>query len=237
MQVVILCGGKGERLREKTETIPKPLVEIGDKPILWHIMKIYSHYDLKDFILCLGYKGEKIKDFFSSGLGNTDGWNITFVDTGLETNTGGRIKKIEKYINDETFLATYGDGVSDINISQLIDYHRKYNKTATVTCIRPRSNFGILKINDNNIITTFEEKPFIDQWINGGFFVLNKKIFGYLDENSILETETVKKLISDGEITAYKYDGFWECMDTYKDTRVLNKIYACGNAKWMVWEK
>ena len=234
MKVVILCGGKGERLREHTEAIPKPLVEIGNKPILWHIMKCYSYYGFNKFVLCLGYKGEKIKDYFNGN--NEEGWDIEFADTGQETNTGGRIKKIEKYIETEDFMATYGDGVSDINIKELIDYHKKHEKTATMTCINLRSNFGLVDINNNNIVTGFEEKPFMTMWINGGFFVFNKKIFSYLDESSILERTPMERLAKDGQLVAYKYNGFWECMDTYKDTRILNEAFDRGQAKWMVWK-
>ncbi len=232
MKVVILCGGKGERLREHTETIPKPLVEIGSKPILWHIMKTYSHHGFSDFILCLGYKGEQIKEYFSKN--NDENWNMEFIDTGLDTQTGGRIKKIEKYIEGDDFMVTYGDGVSDIDIKELAEHHKKNGKIATMTCINFRSNFGLVDI-DNDLVTGFNEKPFMDMWINGGFFVFNRKIFNYLDENSVLESEPLKKLAEDKELASFRYTGFWECMDTYKDTRTLNKMYNRGKAKWVVW--
>lgn len=235
MQVVILCGGKGERLREHTEAIPKPLVEIGGKPVLWHIMKIYSHYGYNDFILCLGYKGEKIKDYFSQN--NNEKWNIEFADTGLDTNTGGRIKKIEKYIKTDDFLATYADGLSDIDIKDLVDCHKKNGKIATMTCVNLRSNFGIVSINNDNVIAGFKEKPFIGMWINAGFFVFSKKIFNYLEEDSVLEGRPMEQLAKDKQLVAYKYDGFWEGMDTYKDTRMLNDTFDKGQAKWMVWDK
>jgi glucose-1-phosphate cytidylyltransferase len=235
MKVVILCGGKGERLREHTETIPKPLVEVGNKPILWHIMKIYSHYGYNNFVLCLGYKGDKIKEYFSKET--KEKWNIEFVDTGPDTNTGGRIKKIEKYIDTDDFLATYGDGVSDINIKELIEFHKKQGKIVTMTCTNIRSNFGIVNIDDKNMVVGFDEKPFIDMWINGGFFVFNKKIFNYLDKNSILENQPLKQLAKERELIAFRYKGFWECMDTYKDTRVLNEMCDKGKAQWMVWDK
>ncbi len=234
MQVVILCGGKGERLREHTEVIPKPLVEIGDKPILWHIMKIYSYHGFNDFILCLGYKGEKIKEYFSQ---NKENWNIEFVDTGLDTNTGGRIKKIEKYIKTDDFLATYADGLSDINIKELVDHHKRKGKIAIMTCVSLRSNFGIVNIDDEDIVQGFKEKPFTDMWINAGFFVFNKKIFNYLEENSILERNPMEQLAKDGELVAFKHEGFWEGMDTYKDTRMLNEAFNKGKAKWVVWDK
>lgn len=233
MQVVILCGGKGERLKEHTEVIPKPLVEIGNKPILWHIMKTYAHYNHKDFILCLGYKGEKIKEYFKNN--NSENWNINFADTGLDTNTGGRIKKIEKLVDGADFLATYGDGVSDINVKSLVEFHKKHGKIATVTCTQLRSNFGIVEIDKNSMITGFNEKPFMNMWINGGFFVFNKNIFSYLGEDSVLERGPMESLAKDGQLMAYKYSGFWGCMDTYKDTRMLNDMVENNKAKWMVW--
>lgn len=236
MQVVILCGGKGERLREHTEVIPKPLVEIGGKPILWHIMKIYSYYQYKDFILCLGYKGEKIKEYFQNN-NNKENWNIHFADTGLETNTGGRIKKVEKVIDDDNFLATYGDCVSDINIKYLLEFHKKHSKIATISCIKFRTNFGLVEIGEDNLITGFDEKPFMDMWVNGGFFVFRRDIFKYLNEDSILEKEPMQALAKDKEIVAFKHKGFWECMDTYKDTRMLNESFYSDKAKWIVWNK
>ena len=234
MKVAILCGGKGERLKEHTETIPKPLVEIGNKPILWHIMKIYSYHGFNSFILCLGYKGEKIKEYFTQN--NRENWNIEFVDTGADTNTGGRIKRIEKHIGAEDFLATYGDGVSDINAKDLVAFHKKRGKVATVTCINFRSNFGIMKIGKNGAVSGFNEKPFVNMWINGGFFVFSKRIFEYLEEDSVLEQEPMKNLAEDGQLVAYKHKGFWGCMDTYKDTRALNEMHDNGRAKWMVWQ-
>ena len=234
MKVVILCGGKGERLREHTEAIPKPLIEIGNKPILWHIMKSYSHHGFNDFVLCLGYKAEKIEEYFKNN--NKEKWNIEFADTGLETNTGGRIKKIEKCIKDENFFATYGDGLSDINIKELFDFHKKMNKTATMTCTSLRSNFGIVDIDGSNLVSGFNEKPFMNMWINGGFFVFKRKIFDYLDEDSVLEGKPMENLTKDNQLAAYRYRGFWECMDTYKDTRMLNQMLDNGKAKWMVWQ-
>lgn len=235
MKVVILCGGKGERLREHTETTPKPLVEIGNNPILWHIMKIYSYYGFNDFILCLGYKGEKIREYFNQN--NNEKWNIELVDTGLDTNTGGRIKKVEKYIKTDDFMVTYGDGISDINIKELIEHHKKKGKIATMTCINFRSNFGLVDTGEDSLVKGFNEKPFMDMWINGGFFVFNRKIFNYLDENCVLEDKPFKQLAKDRELVTFKYEGFWECMDTYKDTRTLNGLYDQDKAKWMVWDK
>ncbi len=258
MKVVILCGGKGLRLISKTENIPKPLIEIGDKPILWHIMKIYSHYGFKDFVLCLGYKGDKIKDYFmrhdswedvdfTINLTDRDkiklhekveqeDWNITFADTGIETNTGGRVKRIAKYIDDEEFLLTYGDGVSDININELYDYHKKHGKIMTMTCVMPQNPFGIIEISDDNLVRLFLEKPRANFWINGGFFVCNRKIFDYLEENAILEVETIPRLIRENELVAYRYDKFWQCMDTLKHVQFLNEKWSAGEAEWKIWE-
>ncbi|MBR9706797.1 glucose-1-phosphate cytidylyltransferase, partial [Candidatus Pacearchaeota archaeon] len=198
-------------------------------------MKLYSYHGFNDFILCLGYKGEKIKEYFDSN--NHENWNIQSIDTGLETNTGGRIKKIEKYIGDEDFMVTYGDGVSDINIKELIKFHRNKGKIATMTCINFRSNYGIIDIDEKENILGFNEKPFMNMWINGGFFVFNKKVFDYLGEDYMLEREPIKELTKDNELAAFKYEGFWECMDTYKDTRTLNNLQDKGKAKWMVWDK
>ena len=235
MKVVILCGGRGERLKEHTDVIPKPLVEIGGKPILWHIMKIYSYYNFKDFVLCLGYKGDKIREYFSRI--NSREWKISYADTGLETNTGGRIKKIEPLIDDDDFLATYGDGVSDLNIKHLVEFHKKHGKIATMTCTYLKSNFGVVEIGNNNIVKGFNEKPFMNMWINGGFFVFNRKIFNYLDEESILERGPMHALAKDRELIAFKHTGFWECMDTYKDTRMLNDLFESNKAEWVVWGK
>ncbi len=261
MKVAILCGGKGTRLRELTGVLPKPLVEIGGKPILWHIMKIYSYYGFNDFILCLGYKGEMIKEYFMNQADwryndfildfkskkheiiykannykvKHEDWKITFVDTGQETNTGGRIKKIEEYIGGDDFFVTYGDGLSDIDLNKLLDFHKKNKKIATITCVNPPSQFGVVEINEEGIITKFEEKPLLNQWISGGFFVFNKRIFDYIRENDILEKEPFEKLAKERQAIAYKHKGFWKCMDTYKDTRVLNELWKNNKAYWKKW--
>lgn len=231
MKTVILCGGEGTRLREHTNSIPKPMVMVGDKPILWHIMKIYTHYGFNDFILCLGYKGDVIKDCFK----NDEDWNITFADTGLKTNTGGRIKRVEKYIEDDTFFATYGDGLSDIDLNDLLKYHKSKNKIATLTAIKPLSPFGMLEIDSNNLVTDFKEKPILDHWINGGFFVFDNGIFDYISENDVLEKEVFERLAKDANLCAYKHTGFWKCMDTYKDNLELNKMWESDQARWAVW--
>ncbi len=232
MQTVILCGGKGTRLREYTENIPKPLVEIGGKPIIWHLMKIYANYGFKDFILCLGYKGEIIKEYFK----DSKEWNITYVDTGQETNTGGRIKKIEKYIKDDIFFANYADGLANINLKELLEHHKSKKKIATLTTVNPLSQFGIIEIGNDGTILKFKEKPLLNQWINGGFFVFSREIFNYLDENSVLEKQPFEKLAAEKQISAYKFNGFWMCMDTFKDTQTLNELWSKENPPWKVWK-
>jgi len=231
MKTVILCGGEGTRLREHTNSIPKPMVMVGDKPILWHIMKIYAHYGFNDFILCLGYKGDVIKDCFK----NDEGWNITFADTGLKTNTGGRIKRVEKYIEDDRFFATYGDGLSDIDLNNLLEYHRSKDKVATLTAVKPLSPLGMLEIDSNNMVTDFKEKPILDYWINGGFFVFEAGVFDYIHENDALEKEVFERLAKANNLSAYKHTGFWKCMDTYKDNLELNRMWKSNQARWAVW--
>jgi len=253
MKVVILCGGKGTRLREETVFKPKPLVDIGGKPILWHIMKIYSHFGFKDFILCLGYKGHMIKDYFVNydkfnfdftlnlGKGelefhnkNSDNWNITFAETGENTQTGGRIKKIEKYIKEENFLATYGDGVADINLNKLINFHLSNNQIATLTGFHPTSKFGILDINNKGTVTYFQEKPVMKDIVSGGFFVFNKGMFDYLDEECILEREPFENLVKDKQLSVYQHKGFWGSMDTYKDLESLREKWK-DTKIWKIW--
>ncbi|MBM3253712.1 MAG: glucose-1-phosphate cytidylyltransferase [Candidatus Omnitrophica bacterium] len=256
MQCVILCGGLGTRLREETEYHPKPLVKIGNIPILWHIMKIYSHYGIKEFILSLGYKGEMIKEFFinykyfhndfSLSLKThkarimddgerIENWNIIFADTGIETSTGGRITRIKKYIkNDEPlFLATYGDGVANVNIRKLIEFHRKNNKIATLTAVHPVSKYGVIEIN-GSLARSFAQKPSLEGYINGGFFVFKKEIFGYLDDDMMLE-DAFPALARKNQLAVYKHNDFWHCMDTYKDYQVLNKMWETGKAGWKIW--
>jgi glucose-1-phosphate cytidylyltransferase len=258
MKTIILCGGHGMRLREETEFKPKPLVEIGGLPILWHIMKIYSHYGFNDFVLCLGHKGHMIKDYFLNyenrisdftlNLKNKkittyspdiENWNITFVDTGLNTNTGGRIKRVEKYINEDNFFLTYGDGVSDINIKELLKFHQNHKKIGTVVAVRPIARFGLLELNkSSDAIISFSKKNLIqDGRIDGGFMVFKKEFFDYLtpDEECMLEDEPLKKLARDDQFRAYKYDGFWQCMDTISQVNLLNEFWNSNNAPWKVW--
>jgi len=248
----------GTRLREETEFRPKPLIEIGGRPILWHIMKIYSHYGFNSFILCLGYKGAMIKEYFLNyecmnndftiNLGSSRhslifhgshtewNWTVTLVDTGLETMTGGRIKKTEKYIDSEIFLATYGDGVADIDIAQLVEFHKEKGKIATVTGFHPFSRFGVIEATPDSLVARFKEKPLLEGMISGGFFVFNRKIFDYLDENSILEQEPLAQLAKDGELAVYQHKGFWKSMDTYRDFLELNKMWAEQDTPWKVWK-
>ncbi|MBW3015149.1 glucose-1-phosphate cytidylyltransferase [Candidatus Woesearchaeota archaeon] len=257
-KVVILCGGEGTRLKEVTELIPKPMVRIGHMPILWQIMKIYSHYGFNDFVLCLGYKGEVIKNFFlnyehSSNdftlnlrshqvfhhSRSTEDWNITFANTGPRTETGGRIKRIEKYIDGDNFLMTYGDGVSNVNIPELIAHHKSKGKLATLTALNPRSKFGTVEVDDNDIVNYFREKPLLKDWVSGGFFVFDKGIFDYLwpGEDCCLERKPFEDLARDKQFTIYKHQGFWHCMDTFKDMKVLDNLWNQGQAPWKIWNE
>lgn len=230
VDVVILCGGRGLRYKEKTNTIPKPMVPIGGKPLLWHIMKSYSVFGFKRFILCLGYKGEIIKKYFK----NQKDWDVICVDTGPNTNTGGRIYRVRDYISGDPFFATYGDGLSDIKLRDELTYHQKHGKIATMAVVQPPTHFGVLNIGSDNLVSSFIEKPKLEIWVNGGFFVFNKKIFDYSSPNSILELDTLPKLAEDRELVAYHHYNFWRCLDTYKDHIELNKIWKNGNAGWVV---
>jgi glucose-1-phosphate cytidylyltransferase len=257
MKVVILAGGYGTRLSEETELRPKPMVEIGGKPILWHIMKIYSHYGFNEFIVCCGYKSYFIKDYFyhyymhsadmTIDLSNnsvqyhnsgSEPWKITLVDTGLETMTGGRIKRIQKYIGNEPFMLTYGDGVSDINIKELVEYHKRHGKLATLTAVLPAGKFGALEIDDADRIMSFYEKPQGDgSWVNGGFFVLQPEVFDYITEGdpTIFERKPLEHLARDGQLQSYKHSGFWKPMDTLREKVELQILWDTGKAPWQVW--
>jgi len=257
MKVVILAGGFGTRLSEETDIKPKPMIEIGEKPILWHIIKIYSYYGFNDFIICLGYKGYIIKEYFSNYFlhqsdvtmdleknsmeihqSKAEPWKITLVDTGLNTMTGGRIKRVQKYINDETFMLTYGDGVGSINISELFEFHKKHNKFATVTAVQPSGRFGALNLDKQANVLSFQEKPKGDNaWINGGFFVLEPKIFDYIEgDETLWERKPVENLAKDGELIAYKHSGFWHAMDTLRDKNYLEQLWKSGQAPWKIWK-
>ncbi len=269
MQIVILCGGQGARLREETQYRPKALVEISGHPVLWHVMKSYGHYGFRDFTLCLGYKGEMIKQYFLDydvlrhdlnitvgpnkevTLLNPEGndeWAVTCVDTGYDTPTGGRIHRIKPYIpdGDDTFMLTYCDGLADIDIRSLLQFHQKMGKIATITAVRPPSRFGVLKI-EGNIATGFAKGLHVDSgWIDGGFFVFNKQIFDYLDDTSWLSGDvrdvqdgrrsTVQKLIADQELAVYKHAGRWQCMDTSREMEVLTELWRTGQAFWKLWK-
>ena len=256
MKVVILCGGMGTRLKEETEFKPKPLVNVGGMPILWHIMKIYSHYGHKEFILPLGYRGEMIKEFFVNfnWMANdfsldlkdkkveihnnhkNEDWTIHFVDTGLESGTALRLYKIKELLKDEEdFMLTYGDGVADIDMNKLVEFHKQEGSVATLTGIQTASRFGVIET-DENKVTSFVEKPFGNDRLNGGFFVFNKRIFDHIDNSNVmLVGHTLPKLANTGDLSIYKHDGFWHCMDTYRDYLKLNEIWK-NNPKWKIWE-
>jgi glucose-1-phosphate cytidylyltransferase len=257
MKVGILAGGLGTRLSEETEDKPKPMVEIGGKPILWHIMKNYAHYGFQDFVVALGYKAEVIKKYMvdycslSSNLtvnlrqgsvqahdGYKPDWTIDLIDTGLYTNTGGRIKRLAPYMGNETFMLTWGDGVSDINLDDLLAFHKSHGKLATLTAVHPPSRFGHLEL-DGDQIYEFSEKPQTKEgWINGAFFVLEPEIFDYIaGDDTQWEKEPLESLARDGQLMAYKYTGFWQCMDTLRDKRRLESLWASGNAPWKIWEE
>jgi len=256
--VVILCGGRGTRLKEETEFRPKPLVKIGERPILWHIMKIYARYEFDEFMLCLGYKGGMIKEYFLNYEAmNSDftiklgkhhdikfhsahlekGWNVTLADTGEEAQTGARIKRIERYIDAGLFMVTYGDGVADINIKELFKFHQSHGRIGTITGVHPSSRFGELGVKNNQVVK-FHEKPQVTEGlINGGFFVFKKEFFKYLwpDNNCYLEREPLEKLSKDGELMVYTHEGFWQCVDTYRELELLNNLWQSNNAPWKAW--
>jgi glucose-1-phosphate cytidylyltransferase len=240
LKVVILAGGYGTRLHEETKKIPKPMVKIGRNPILWHIMKIYSHYGFKDFIICSGYKKNIINKYFKKNASacNKENWNIKVVDTGKNSLTGGRLKRIKKYIkNDSFFLFTYGDGVSDVNIKKLVNFHIKNNKLATVTAIRPPGRYGVLNIKKSMVKTFSEKQKGGDGYINGGFFVLSPKVLDLINsDKTTWEQEPMLKLAKKKQLMAYKHDGFWQSMDTYRDKLQLEEIWKNKNAKWKIWK-
>ena len=232
MKVVILAGGYGTRLAEETKIKPKPLVRIGDKPIIWHIMKIYSYFGINDFVICLGYKGHLLKNELNKIKGN---WKIVYVNTGLKTMTGGRIRRIKKYLkNDNYFCLSYGDGLSDVNIKKLINFHIKHKKTVTLTAVRYKNPKGVLNISKNRKVTAIKEKPM--EYINGGFFVLSKNVFKYLkNDKTIFEQDCLPKLTKINQLLAFKHHGFWGCMDTLREKLELNKIWKSKVKAWKVW--
>ncbi len=255
MKAVILAGGLGTRISEESHLKPKPMIEIGGKPILWHIMKMYSHHGINDFIICLGYKGYVVKEYFANYFlhlssvtfdlvnnkmevheHNAEPWRVTLVDTGDTTMTGGRLKRVAQYLGDEDFCFTYGDGVSSINITQLIDFHKKNGTAATVTAVQPPGRFGVLSM-EGRLITGFEEKPKGDHnWLNGGFFVLSHKALDYIEgDATIWERAPMETLAREGHLGAYVHNGFWQCMDTLRDKQHLEELWAAGHAPWKVW--
>ena len=235
MKAVILAGGYGTRISEESHLIPKPMIEIGGKPILWHIMKIYSTYKIDDFIICLGYKGEKIKEYF--GQFDSELWNIQLIDTGVDTMTGGRLKRISKYVEeDEFFCMTYGDGLSDINISDLVEFHKEKNVLATLTATIAPNRFGVLDLSEG-MVNSFIEKPSIDQAkINGGFFVLSPKVLDYIeDDSTVWEQEPLEDLAKGKQLAAFEHKGFWQPMDTLRDKNYLQSLWITKKAPWKVW--
>jgi glucose-1-phosphate cytidylyltransferase len=256
MKVVILAGGFGTRLSEETDLKPKPMVEIGGKPILWHIMKLYSHHQFNDFVVCLGYKGYVIKEYFANYFlhqsdvtidlkknsmeiheSKAEPWRITLVDTGLSTMTGGRIKRVEPYIGNKPFLLTYGDGVSNVDITALVQYHRSREKLATVTAVQPSGRFGALNLDGTNAVLSFQEKPKGDgAWINGGFFVVEPEVLRLISaDETVWEREPLESLARDGQLTAYNHTGFWQPMDTLRDKNHLEELWKSREAPWKVW--
>lgn len=255
MKVVILCGGKGTRLREETEYRPKPMIEIGGRPIIWHIMKSYSHYGFKDFVLCLGYKPHVIREYFLNyRLMNSDitvslasenkltchnshdeDWNVTLAYTGLETKKGGRLKKIAPYLEGERFMVTYGDGVSNVNISKLIECHEKKGSLATFTGVHPISRFATVKMDDKEEIIDWDEKQKLEGYINAGFFVLENEVLNYIDGDVEFEEEPLKRLAREGKLGMYRHNEYWQCMDTYRDFTLLSGLWDQGKAPWKVW--
>jgi glucose-1-phosphate cytidylyltransferase len=256
MKVVILAGGLGTRLSEETDIKPKPMVEIGGKPILWHIMKLYSHYGFHEFVICLGYKGYIIKEYFANYLlhqsdvtidlednslkihqSYSERWKVTLIDTGLNTMTGGRIKRIQPYIGNEAFLLTYGDGVGDIDIPQLIRFHEKHREYATITAVKALSRFGVLQADENGKAVSFLEKPQVNgELINGGFFVLRPEVFDYIrGDDTVWEGEPLERISHEGHLAVYQHPGFWKPMDTLRDKKELEQLWALGKAQWKVW--
>ncbi len=259
MKTVIFAGGFGTRISEESYLRPKPMIEIGGQPILWHIMKIYSHFGYNDFIICLGYKGYMIKEYFADYFLHTsdvtfdlaknsmevhrnysEPWKVTLIDTGLNTMTGSRLKKVQPYVGKEPFLLTYGDGVSDVNIKELVDFHHDHGKLATMTAIQPEGRFGILDFEGNRIKAFREKSPNDTGWINGGFMVFQPEIFNYIDPESndiTLEREPMETLAKENQLMAYKHSGFWQCMDTQRDKKKLEELWESGNAPWKIWAK
>ena len=234
MKAVILAGGLGTRISEETRTKPKPMVEIGNKPILWHIMKIYSTYGVNEFVLCCGYKGNVIKEYFKK---NPESWEIRFVDTGLKTMTGGRLKRVEKYVSDNTFCFTYGDTLNDLNIKKLVKFHNSKKRLATVTACQPPEKYGVLELRKERVVA-FKEKPVREgEWVNGGFFVLEPQVFDFIDNyNAVWEKSPMLNLAKSGQLVAYRHTGFYQPMDTLSDKLLLERLWKTKKAPWKVWK-
>ena len=256
MKAIILAGGLGTRISEESHLKPKPMIEVGGKPILWHIMKIYSHYGINDFVICLGYKGYVIKEYFANYFlhmsdvtfdmqnnkmevhqKNVEPWRVTLVDTGENTLTGGRLKRVKEYVGDETFCFTYGDGVADIDISALVEFHKQHNNSATVTAIQPPGRYGALNMSGNSV-TSFQEKPAGDgAWINGGFFVLEPSVIDLIDgDQTSWEAAPLMQLASEGKLEAFRHSGFWQAMDTLRDKNHLEELWHAGTPPWKLWK-
>lgn len=257
MKVVLLCGGMGTRLREETEYRPKPLVDIGGRPILWHIMKLYAHHGFRDFVVCLGYKGHMIKEYFLAYEAMTNDFTVrlghsssiefhdrheeqdfcvTLAETGLETMTGGRLKRVQRYLGSAPFMLTYGDGVSDVPLDALLAFHRSHGKLATLTAVRPISRYGVLGLDGASMVRSFEEKPTLDGWVNAGFCIFEPGVLDYLGgDECVLEREPLARLAADHQLAAFRHDGFFFPVDTYRDYRALNDLWAAGEAPWKVW--
>lgn len=257
MKAVLLAGGFGTRMKEETEFRPKPMVEIGGKPVLWHIMKLLSAQGIKDFVICTGYKSEYIKTYFANygtanldftvRLGHPDSivyhgshdefeWTVTVVDTGLDTMTGGRIKRIQEYVGDERFLCTYGDGIANVDLNALLAHHESHGKSATLTTTQLHSRFGVVDVDSDGNVSQFREKPMVNDLVNIGYFIFEPQVFDYLEPNSVLEQEPLRNLANDGQISAFKHSGFWQPMDTQREYQQLNEIWNSGDAPWKIWK-
>lgn len=256
MKAVLLAGGLGTRMREETEFRPKPMVEVGGRPVLWHIMKVLGAQGITDFVICAGYKSEYIKNYFynygasnldfTTKLGDKDStifhgshdefdWTVTVADTGAATMTGGRIKQIERYVGDEPFLCTYGDGIADVDIKALQKFHEAHGKIASMTTTQPTSRFGVVDMDSTGSVMQFREKPKVNDWINIGYFIFQPEIFDFLEHNSVLEEEPLRNLARERQIAAYKHSGFWQPMDTFRESQLLNEIWDSGSAPWKIW--
>ncbi len=232
--VVILCGGRGTRLQEKTVDLPKPLVEIGGRPIVWHVIQLYAVQGFREFILCTGYKGELIERWAAAEAW-PEGVVVTAVDTGLDTQTGGRIRRVREHVGDRPFCATYADGVADVDLPAQLEFHRSHGAHASMTVVRPELQFGVTELDAEHRVTGFREKPRSEHWINGGFFRFEPAVFDYLSDSSILEREPLEGLAADDQLRAFRHTGFWDCMDTYKDAVTLNDLWAGGTPPWKLW--